>query len=67
VGKKELGGDPDFFSIIVLFSVGNFVYQMRSIEFSETHFCYHHRFPNQTGGIDLQFKPSRRGRSQSHP
>jgi hypothetical protein len=33
VGKKELGGDPDFFSVIVLFSVGNFVYQMWSIEF----------------------------------
>ena len=33
MGKKELSGDPDFFSVIVLFSVGNFVYQMWSIEF----------------------------------
>jgi hypothetical protein len=39
VGKKKLGGDPDFLSNVVLFPFSNFLHEMGRVEFS--HFGYH--------------------------
>jgi hypothetical protein len=36
-------------------------------EFPETHSLHHHRLPNQTGSIGLEFEFLGRYRSQSHP
>ena len=36
--------------------MGDFVYELRCIEFSKTHFSYHHGLPDEAGGIDLRFK-----------
>jgi hypothetical protein len=44
VGKKELGGVPDFFSVLVLFPFSDFLYEIGCIEFSETQFRHYQRF-----------------------
>jgi hypothetical protein len=33
VGKKKLGGDPDFLSVMVLFPFSDFLHEMRALSF----------------------------------